>query len=251
MLLIDLSLTLEPSESEPVPVEIDYVDHATGADILGRPGGIDRAAFPGGMGLSLEHVRLTSHSGTHVDAPAHYGPTSGGEPAQTIEELPLSWFYSRGVLLDCPGDASDGPVRAEEIEAEIARSGRALRPLDIVLIRTGADLRWGTPAYFTNFRGVTAAATRYLLERGVKVIGVDSFGFDPPFGRMLEAYRKTGDPRVLWPAHLLGREIPYCQIERLAGLDRIPAERDFMVACFPVKIRRAGAGFSRVVAIVS
>jgi kynurenine formamidase len=250
MELIDLSLTLEPSESEPVPVEIEYIDHATGADILGRPGGIDRAAFPGGMGLSLEHVRLTSHSGTHVDAPAHYGPLSGGAPAQTIEEVPLAWFYGPGVVLDCPGAASDGPVQAEEIEAAIARAGRELRPLTIVLVRTGADARWGTPEYFTDFRGISAQATRWLLERGIKVIGVDSFGFDPPFHRMLEAYRASGDPGVLWPAHLLGREMPYCQIERLAGLDRIPRDREFLVACFPVKIRRAGAGPSRVVAIV-
>jgi cyclase len=250
MLLIDLSLTLEPSESEPVPVQIDHVDHASGADLLGRPAGIDRTAFPGGLGLSLEHVRLTSHSGTHVDAPAHYGPMSEGARAETIEELPLSWFFQRGVVVDCPGSVSDGPVRRDEIEAELERSGHVLEPLDIVLVRTGADRLWGTPRYFTDFRGVSVAATRFLVEHGVKVIGVDSFGFDPPFHRMLEEFRATGDRGALWPAHVFGRERAYCQIERLANLDRIPAKRGFRVACFPVKIKRAGAGWSRVVAIV-
>lgn len=251
MLLVDLSLTLEPTESEPVPVQVDYIDHAAGADILGRPAGIDRSAFPGGLGLSLEHVRLTSHSGTHIDAPAHYGPMSGGAPAQTIEEVPLSWFFQRGVVADCPGDVSDGPVRRDEMEDALARAGHELAPLDIVLVRTGADRHWGTPRYFTDFRGMTPEATRFLIERGVKVIGIDSFGFDPPFHRMLEAFRATGDPGVLWPAHLLGREMPYCQIERLAGIERIPVKSGFMVACFPVKVRGAGAGWSRVVAIVT
>lgn len=250
MRLIDLSLTLEPSTSEPVPVQVQYIDHATGADILGRAGGIDRTAFPGGMGLSLEHVQLTSHSGTHIDAPAHYGPLSAGCPAQTIEELPLSWFFQRGVVVDCRGDEADGPVRTEEIDRDLRLAGHVLAPLDIVLIRTGADKLWGQPEYFTHFRGVSAEATRSLIERGVKVIGVDSFGFDPPFQRMLADYKRTGDPGVLWPAHLLGRELPYCQIERLAALDQIPTKTGFQVACFPIKIKGAGAGPARVVALI-
>jgi kynurenine formamidase len=124
-----------------------------------------------------------------------------------------------------------------------------LQPLDIVMLATGADGRWGTPEYFTDFRGVTADATRFLVEQGIRVIGIDSFGFDPPFHRMLEQYRATGDKSALWPAHFYGRERPYCQIERLANLAAIPIKHGFKVACFPVKIRRAGAGWSRVVAI--
>src|SRR5262245_58905716 len=116
MRMIDLSITLEPTPAEPVPVEISYIDHAMGADILGGPAGIDRRSFPDGLGLSLEHVRLTSHSGTHVDAPAHYGPTSEGAPARTIEELPLDWFFRPGVVIDCPVGVSDGPVTRLEIE---------------------------------------------------------------------------------------------------------------------------------------
>lgn len=248
--LIDLSVTLEFTESEPAPVEIDYVDHARGADILGRPAGIDRRAFPDGLGLSLEYVRLTSHSGTHVDAPAHYGPLCEGRRARTIEELPLEWFFGPGVVLDCAGGVEDGPVTRAELEAQLGRIGYTLAPLDIVLLRTGADRLWGSGRYFTDFRGVSREATAWLVEQGIKVIGVDSFGFDPPFARMLEDYQRTGDARTLWPAHVYGREREYCQIERLANLGAVPVTHGFQVACFPVKLRRAGAGWSRVVAMV-
>jgi kynurenine formamidase len=249
MHIIDLSLTMEPTKAEPVPTEIAYVSHAEGADILGRPAGIDRSHFPDGMALSLEYVKLTSHSGTHVDAPSHYGPTCAGERARSIEELPLDWFFRDGVVLGCVGDVNDGPVTRAEIEAELARIDYRIKPFDIVLIRTGADRHWPTERYFTDFRGVTAEATAYLVEAGVKVIGIDSFGFDPPFGRMLDEYRRTGRMDALWPAHFYGRKREYCQIERLAYLDRLPRPHGFRVACFPIKIKDAGAGWSRVAAI--
>ncbi|WP_437957066.1 cyclase family protein [Sorangium sp. So ce119] len=250
MRFIDLSVILEPTRAEPVPTEIGYVSHEEGADILGKPAGIDRRHFPDGMGLSLEYVRLTSHSGTHVDAPSHYGPTCEGAPARSIEELPLEWFFQDGVVLDCPGDVRDGPVTRGELLEQLDRIEYRLKPLDIVLIRTGADRLWPTAEYFTNFRGVTEDATAFLVEAGIKVIGVDSFGFDPPFGEMLAEYERTGRQDALWPAHFYGRKREYCQIERLAYLDRIPRPHGFRVACFPIKIKRAGAGWSRVVALV-
>lgn len=246
---VDLSLTIEPTPSEPVPTVIDRVGHAEGADILGGPAGIGRAEFPGGLGLSLEHVRLTTHTATHVDAPAHYGPQCEGRRARTIDELPLEWFHGPGVLLDCRGESTE-PVDVDEVRARLSQAEHELAPGDIVLIDTDAARLWGRPEYFTDFRGVTRAATRFLVESGVKVIGVDSFGFDPPFHRMLADWAATGDPAVLWPAHIYGREREYCQIERLANLSAIGRPTGFEVACFPIKIKDAGAGWARVVAIV-
>jgi kynurenine formamidase len=248
---IDLSVALEPVSGEPVPVQIEYIDHVTGAKLLGEPVGLGAEAFPEGLGLSLEHVRMTSHSGTHVDAPAHYGPRSGGERAQTIDEVKLERFFANGVLLRCPGGVADGPVQLSDITAELQHIRHALTPGEIVLIYTGADQRWNTPEYFTNFRGVSREATRFLVEDcGIEVIGVDSFGFDPPFDDMLSRYRRTPDQDVLWPAHFYGRTRPYFQIERLANLSALPRPTGFKVACFPLKLRRCGAGPSRVVALL-
>jgi kynurenine formamidase len=250
MHVIDLSVALEPVAGEPVPVELEFIDHRSGAEILGRPIGIGPDEFPDGLGLSLEYVRLTSHSGTHVDAPAHYGPSCAGARAPTIDELPLEQFFAPGVVLDCKGTVADGPVSSHELVRALAAIEYELRPGDIVLINTGAAARWNTPEYFTDFRGVTAEATEWLIDRGIRVIGVDSFGFDPPFDVMLRKFERARDSAELWPAHVLGRRRPYCQIERLGNLDVIPRKRGFHVACFPLKLARCGAAPSRVVAIL-
>ncbi len=54
----------------------------------------------GGRGTAFEEVTAITHSGTHVDAPWHYGPQSEGKPAKKIDELPIEWFFSDGVVLD-------------------------------------------------------------------------------------------------------------------------------------------------------
>jgi kynurenine formamidase len=250
MRLVDLSLTIEPEAHEPVPVEVERVTHREGADILGRSHAIGHSQFPGGLGLSLEHLKLTSHTGTHVDAPLHYGPLCEGRPARPIDELPLEWFFNPGVLLSCPGTAQDGPVRVDEVRGQLREIGHRLAPEEIVLIHTGADRLWRSPAYFSDFRGLSREATVWLLDCGVKVIGIDSFGLDPPFDQMLSRYRATGDAGHLWPCHVYGRDREYCQIERLANLDAIGRPRGFRVACFPIKLGGCGAAWSRVVALL-
>lgn len=66
---------------------------------------------------------------------------------------------------------------------------------------------------------------------------------------MIEAYRETGDASALWPAHIMGRDRPYLQIERLGNLDRLPRANGFTVSCLPIKLEHADAAWSRVVAI--
>lgn len=250
MRLIDLSLEMAPSKSEPIPVEIEYIDHVEGGDMLGKPAGIDHKHFPENMALSLEKISLTSHSGTHVDAPLHYGPISGGQKSQSISEVPLEWFFSDGVVIDCTDISSGIIIKKNEIVNALVTMNYSIKENDIVLIHTGADKKWGSKEYLTNFRGMSKEATEFLVEQGVKVIGIDTFGFDAPFEYMLSKYLRTSDKNYLWPAHFYGREKPYCQIERLVNIHKIPQKSGFKVSCFPIKIKDAGAGWSRVVAIV-
>ncbi|MCS7288197.1 MAG: cyclase family protein, partial [Roseiflexus sp.] len=97
--------------------------------------------------------------------------------------------------------------------------------------------------------GMSAAATRWLIEQGIRTMGIDAWGWDQPFWAMKERYQQTGDPSVIWEAHRVGRDLEYCHIEKLANLDALPRPFGFKVACFPVKLTGGSAGWTRVVAI--
>lgn len=248
--LVDLTVPLEQTMSEPDPINIEWVTHRQGAFLLTKGSGLDGDHFPDGLGLSLERIQLTSHSGTHVDAPLHYGPSSEGQPARSIDQMPLDWFFGPALALDCCREGSIETVAREEIEKALISQKLLLEPGDIVFINTGADRLWGTLEYFTSFRGVSLEATEWLLNQGIKVIGVDSFGFDAPFHRMIQNYKQTSNQQELWPCHILGRKIEYCQIERLANLHVLPKNKKFLASCFPIKLKGCGAGPSRVVALL-
>jgi cyclase len=151
----------------------------------------------------------------------------------------------------CRSIGSSAPVWCSICAArELERVGHRLAPHDIVLLHTGADRFAGTPRYFTDFVGLDRSATELLLEADIRVIGTDAFSLDAPFTDIIRRYQASGDSEILWPAHFAGRRVEYCQIERLSNLGSLPEPHGFQVCCFPVKIARAGAGWSRVVAMV-
>lgn len=249
MRIFDLSQPVGRNGGEPVPVEVELLSHEAGAAVLGASHGVTARDFPDGFAISMETVTLTSHSGTHIDAPLHYGPMCEGQPARSVDALPLDWFYKPGILLRFDPDPELGAVGREEMGAALAAQPMPLEPGTIVLCDVGASSLWGDPAYFTHFRGIGPDAIELLIDLGVRVVGTDAFGMDPPFARMLDAYRDSGDKRCLWPAHVLGRSREYCQIERLGGLRDLPSESGFLVACFPIRLENCGASWVRAVAI--
>ena len=252
MTLIDLSVGLfhQPAH-EPIKPSIAYSTHEEGAAWMGGVFGVTPGdlVWSGGLGPAAEEVTSTTHAGTHVDAPWHYGPTSEGKPARTIDELPVEWFYSDGVRLDLRAKRPGEPIETADLEAALDAIGYELKPLDIVLLWTGTDERLFSEEYFEQ-PGMTRKSTFWLCDRGVKVIGIDAYTFDRSFASMAEDFRRTGDGRVIWEAHFAGLEREYCQIEKLANLGQLPRPFDFKVACFPIKVHRASAGWCRPVAIV-
>ncbi len=247
--LVDLSVPIEESESEPFKPEVEHQDHAAGAAVMAQIFGVPPESLPGGLGWANDRVTLITHAGTHLDAPWHYAPTAGGERAMTIDEVPLEWCFSDGVVLDMRGKADGEPIEVDDVRAELERISCEVKPLDIVLVMTGADRYWGSPDYINKGAGMTRASTLWLIERGVRVMGIDSWGFDRPFKSIVEQVKATGDTSIIWEAHYAGIEEPYCHLEKLANLDRLPPH-GFKVACFPVKITGASAGWCRPVAIV-
>ena len=254
--LIDLSIGLEDgSPSEPMPPSIDAFDHEEGAERLAgnlRELGHDVEAsdFPDGMGLAWEDLEVIAHAGTHMDAPWHYGPEVDGEPAKTIDEVPLEWCRGNAVVLDFRWKDPGTEISVADLEDALAGLDHDLSPGEIVLIQTGADELWGTPEYLTQFPGMSGEGTRFLVEQGVKVIGTDAYGFDKPFTAMGERYVESGDEDELWPAHFAGRDVEYCQIEKMANLDDLPRRTDVPIVAFPITIDGGSGGWVRPVAIV-
>jgi kynurenine formamidase len=252
---VDLSISLEsglPSDPPPSVPKIEYSDHRNGAEQMKEffPG-ITEDDLPGGVGWAVEHLTLTTHSGTHLDAPYHYHPTMDqGKPSLTIDEIPLEWCFGDGVLLDFRHKADGAGITAEEVEKELKRIKYEIKPMDIVLVQTGAEAAWGTAEYLVKGAGMTRESTLYLLKKGVKVVGIDAWSWDRPLPYLAKEFKATRDPKVIWGAHFAGAEIGYCHMEKLANLSAIGKPHGFKVSCFPIKIKRASAGWVRPVAMI-
>jgi len=75
------------------------------------------------------------------------------------------------------------------------------------------------------------------------------WSWDAPFIHTARRYAETHDASIIWEGHKAGRHIGYCHIEKLHNLESLPSI-GFMVCCFPTKIERASAGWTRAVAII-
>jgi kynurenine formamidase len=177
------------------------------------------ARYAPGTTFEIGRIDLVANTGTYLDTPAHRFP---GRP--DLAGLDLERVVDlEGVLVDCRqrAERAIGP----EVFDGIAVTGRA------VLVATGWDAHWGTPAYLSDNPFLTEAAARRLVDAGVRLIGIDSLNVD-----------SLADPRR--PAHtaILGAGIPL--VEHLTGLGGLPPDgwRFFAVpprirgmATFPVR----------------
>ncbi len=245
--IIDLSDTLENGTPEPIPHEINYINHEQGAMQAAALLELQVEDFPEGKAWAVEMVNLSTHSGTHLDAPYHFGPQSEGKPARTIDEVPLEWCFGDGVVLDFSHKKAGDLITVEEVKGKLAEIDYQLKEGDIVLIRTDTWKNFGEPGYQEMHPGMSEEATLWLIRQGIKVTGIDAWGWDRPFSVMAGEY-KEGVEGNLWAAHFAGKKKEYCHIEKLTNLDKLPPY-GFKVACFPIKIKNASAGWTRVVAI--
>jgi kynurenine formamidase len=254
MKLVDLSRPLENTEHADPPglaPKIEYLAHKDTAEGMLRffPG-VTPEQLPGGEGWAVERVTISTHNGTHLDAPYHFHSTmDGGERAITIDEVPLEWCWSRGVKLDFRHFGDGYVATAADVEAELARIGHELRPLDIVVVNTTAGARYGEPDYVNTGCGMGREATLYLTERGVRVTGTDAWSWDAPFVHTAKRVAETGDASLIWEGHRAGMVRGYCHMEKLAKLETLPST-GFEVICFPVKVKAASAGWCRPVAVL-
>jgi len=266
MKIIDLSLPIDETAFEVHKVDIERVGHKEGVEkfnrvIMGKTlkGRIDfllgkrflkSCDVPDGEFLSLETVHSPVHVGTHLDYTFHYGTKSEGRDSKTADQIPLEYCYQNGVRLDLRHKSPAQEISAKDIEEALEKINYSLRKLDIVLLWTGADRFYGTPQYFSEYPGVSVSAIDFLVDRGIKVFGVDTMGIDRPYKFMLREFIDSKDPAKFYPAHFYGRRREFIHIERLRNLGGLPVATGFKVVCFPVRIRQTGAAWSRVVALL-
>src|ERR671931_2372932 len=127
--------------------DVQYFDHAAGAAEVEGLYGVPARLLRDGEGWARELVTLGTHNSTHVDAPYHYNSRIRGEPAATIDELPLERFFGPGVVLDFT-DREDGEaIDAADVQSALVGIPHTLQPGDIVLIHTGRDAFYGQDDY--------------------------------------------------------------------------------------------------------
>jgi kynurenine formamidase len=249
--IIDLSAPIVPGPEDAPDIlrtEIEFVDHAGGAKQIEEMFGVGRELLRDGEGWAIEVFgRFGTHNSTHLDAPYHYNSQVAGEPAQTIDQLPLDWFFRPGVMLDFHDRADGETIEVADLQTALRAAGHQLAERDIVLIRTGRDAYYGETDYPSRGPGVSAAATHWLYDHGVRVMGIDAWGWDRPLPMQAQAAIAAGRPGIFWAAHQA--DLPYSQIERLVNLDQLPA-RGFTVACFPLRLIGGSAAPARVVALL-
>lgn len=251
--IVDLSKEIAYNRNDPffMRVKIRHHKHNKARWLvraLGLPFRLFPKAFSGWADDTITHMGV--HSTTHIDAPWHYGPTDpNGERLQAIDEMPLALCFGPGVVFDMTHKPDGEEITVEDMKASLQKSGASLEPGCIVLIRTGRDRYQGTREYWKVGTGMSGPATEWLIDQGVKVMGIDQWGWDLPFHHQIKKVRADNDNSLFWQGHLVGRRKPYWQMEQLRGLDQLPSH-GFDVSVFPLRIKGASAAPARVVAFI-
>jgi kynurenine formamidase len=182
-------------------------------------------------------VVLGDHIGTHIDSLRHLRDDSPGP-----EGIPLEYCYGDAVCLDFRHLPKGAGITVNDVKAALTKINYTVKSLDIVLIHTGAGKLQSSEEYLTNQCGMTAAATNWLIDQGVKVMGIDAITFDPPVWAMFER-------KQFWEAHRVMLEREYYHLENLTNLDQLPPH-SFKVSVFPIKWVNTTAAPVRAVAII-
>ena len=199
---------------------------------LGYPGDPAAEIAPLGsissVGYNTTRISLSSHHGTHLDAPFHFF-----DEGKTLDQLPLEWFYGPARVVDL------APSTALEPGTEITRAmlepfAEAFQPGARVLLRTGWDQRFGTPEFYEEHPSLALDAARWIASRRIRLLGVDmpSPSLDPI--QVHRVFLAEGSEIVL--------------VEALANLHMLPGQVIF--CAFPLKIIGGDGSPVRAVAIV-
>ncbi len=261
MRLVDLTRVLSAADLERMPERlrgwstnlVPKVEPITpageGADVMCSIFGCERQHLPDGEGWGDERLKISTHLGTHVDAPLHYGTRCEGRPARTIGDIALDELFVPAIVLDLRGSAPGAGIPVDALRAALAKTGAAVPQGGAVLIRTGQEAFSLDDLRFYDYPGMTREGTLFLAGLGAKVLGTDALGWDRPFPVMRRAFRETRDPSQIWDGHFAGREREVFIVQQLANLAALPPS-GFRVGFFPLRLAGCSAAPARVVAFL-
>lgn len=181
---------------------------------------------------------LSDHAGTHIDSRRHMVKDAPG-----ADGIPLEYCYGDAVILDFSDRPVGYVITAGDVQEALEKIGYQLKPLDIVIIKTGASRNNTKDSYLVEHSGMSAEATNWLIDQGIKVMGIDAPTFDPPVKTMFEI-------KKFWEAHQVMVEREYYHLENLENLDAVPVSHGFKVAVFPIKWKGTTGAPVRAVAIL-
>lgn len=171
-------------------------------------------------------VSFYSHTGTHMDPPAHLfaGRT-------TLDAFPASQFLGRALVIDCTHLREGEAITMKELR----KYGGLEDTVDFLLFYLGWDARWGTEAYFGEYPCIDEEVLRHILDGSYKGIGFDVIGLDPIADENLPRHKA------------LFREKDIVNIENLTNLGQCGTE-PFWFACLPMKIEGSDGAPVRAIA---
>lgn len=184
-------------------------------------------------GYRTTRLDLDSHTGTHVDAPAH--TTTG----PSLEELPLETFRFRARVVDLrPLEARD-PITTSMLREATAGT----RDVDLLVVRTGWEVYWGTEHYFDH-PYLTPEAAEWLLENDCH-LGLDTLNPDPTPTEHAASSEPDG-----FPVHHTLFEDERVILENLRGLEQVDGQGGVDLHAYPLAIGDGDGSPVRAVAIL-
>jgi arylformamidase len=171
-----------------------------------------------GGSSNVSRLVMGTHTGTHIDAPKHFIDDGIG-----VDELALNLLIGRARVVEIP---KRGPITAEDLTAA------ALREDIRVLLKTPNSSLWGSGTFHEDYAHVAASGARYLVEQGVKVVGIDYLS--------IEQFKSGGAP-----AH---RTLLSNGVIIIEGLNLSEAEPGmYEMYCLPLRVAGGDGAPARVV----
>lgn len=210
-----------------MPLNCIDLTHSVDDDMPVYPGDIlpsvKRIASVEDQGYNEIELHMSTHTGTHIDAPYHLIATG-----TSLDSFPVTKYIGKGIVIDC--------YQKSLITKDTILSSLSELSVDFVLLFTGWDAHWGTEKYFRNIPILDPEAAEYLSNLSLKGIGIDAPSFDPVGSTTLNRHNL-----------FLGNN--FILIENLTGLGDL-LKKDFILSCFPLNIKNADGSPVRAVATI-